>query len=138
MRAPYTQNLCGILVADVNEGGNRIELVVSSPSCAPATLDFQVTESVKAKVFERGEVSIAYLFAEGTSPAEVVCTPQAGDALKHYSFESDEPRDLSETVTLTLEPGKPQRIAGLKREDVLKTFPGARPVMQWTAAQAIK
>lgn len=138
VRAPYTQNLCGILVADVNEGSSRIELVVSSPPRAAATMDLQVNESVKAKVFERGEVTTAYLFVEGTSPATVDCSPQAGDALRHYPFESDEPRVLVEAVTLTIEPGKPQRITGLRGESVLKIFPGAKPITQWTAAEAIK
>ena len=62
VRAAYTHNLCGIIVADVKEGKNSITLAVGTKRRAMKDLDLRLGDNVMAKVFERDGAAIAYLY----------------------------------------------------------------------------
>ncbi len=131
VRASYTNNLCGIVIADLVKGENRIEVAVDTESRRPATLDWQIG-AARAKVLDRDGVSTLYLFAAGDQPAEITCKPVEGKTLSLYPFDSDEPQTIAAPTPIRLEPGKYQRIAGTGAGAVTTMFDNAAPVEMWT------
>lgn len=128
LRAAYTENLCGLVIADLHEGANQIEVVVTSPRRAPLSIDFKLNDAVNAKVFERDGTATAYLYNLTPNAADVRYTPVEGISVALYPFDSDEPRPLTEPGILNIEPGKCQRLSGLTREALPGFFSGASPL----------
>ena len=137
VRAPYTRNLCGIIVADIREGKNSISLAVSTKRRAIKSLDLRLSGNAMAKVFERDGRAIAYLYATGAGPEALRITPPEGVAYTLIPFDSDEPVTVDHPTTVTLEPGKPQRLLGPNYDRLVECFPAARPVGQDDVVNAL-
>jgi hypothetical protein len=137
VRAPYTRNLCGIIVADIREGKNSISLAVSTKRRAIKSLDLRLSLNAMAKVFERDGRAIAYLYATGAGPEALRITPPEGVAYTLIPFDSDEPMTVDHPTTVTLEPGKPQRLSGPNYDRLVECFPAARPVGQDDVVKAL-
>ena len=137
VRAPFTANFNGIIEANIHPGRNRIRLAINTPARPPATLDYRIPGPAKAKVFPREKDLIAYLFAEGSQAAEISCQASPEASVTHYPFDSDEPRTLTGTRAIRLEPGRPQRILFPNRTAFEQAFPGASPLFDWGPALAL-
>jgi len=132
IRAAYTNNLCGVLVADIAQGPNYIELTVTSSARPPESIDIRVSDEIGAKVFERNGGKTAYLFAKGGVASDAVCLPPDGVKANWIPFDSDEAHALSGNTTIHVEPGKCQRLTGLTYGEALKALPGTRPAPGYT------
>lgn len=119
IRASFTRNLCGVVVADVVPGQNNISVLVKTKARTPRSVDMTLRNNVKAKVLARDGTSTAYLYNVGaTSDTARIALP-SGVTAKLYTYESDEPVTLSGTVNITVAPGKCQRITGLSYDQLL-------------------
>jgi len=132
VRAPYTDNLCGILVANVRPGENRIVLTVRTPPREPRSLDLALGESAMAKVFERDGTATAYLFASGESAETILVTPPEGVACTLYPSDAGEPLTIDQITAITIEPGQCQRLVGLTYDQMLRACPSATPAKEAT------
>jgi hypothetical protein len=138
VRASFTGNFCGIVVADVLEGKSRIELLITSAKRDLKTIDYQINDLVKGKLFERNGRSTLYLFLDGVGASDVVVTIPQGIDAKLYPFDSDDSKTLVGEAKITVEQGKFQRVTGLKTENVLQAFPCAKSIPVWTSASPLK
>lgn len=127
VRAAFTGNLCGIVVADIRQGTNRIELTVRGPARPPRSQDLRLGERVMAKVFELPGGAMAYVYLTGGAPEKVEFRPEPGAGGLLYAPDSDEPRPLGKPVTIDVSPGACWRIGGLDREALRRACPAARP-----------
>lgn len=118
--APYTDNLNGFLVADVQKGQNVFTVRFTSPARNPQVIDFQIGSSVRGKIFNRGGVNMAYLWTTGPWPATLNLDLPAGQTAQGYV--------TPEGVLQECKPGKntfviPQeqwmRLVGLTRDEIL-------------------
>ena len=136
VRAPYTHNLCVIIIADIKQGKNTISLAVSTPRRAVGSLDLQLTDGVRAKVVERDGRATAYIYATGKDAEELrIEPPRAGFEIIPY--DSDVPVPVSEPASITVKPGQCQRLLGPSYDEVVKCFPSARPVGQQEIVDAL-
>jgi hypothetical protein len=119
--APYTDNLNGFLMADVQKGQNIFTVRFTSPERALQVMDFQIGASVRGKIFNRGGVNMAYLWTTGPWPATLNLDLPAGQTAQGYV--------TPEGVLQECKPGKntiviPQeqwmRLVGLSRDQILK------------------
>lgn len=118
MRAPFTGNLCGIVVADLRQGRNRIELTVSTEPRPLRTLDLMLGKHTAARVFETEAGAMAYVFATGAEAEEIRLDLSPETPALIYSPDTDQPRRASAPATLVVAPGACWRIGGLTWEQL--------------------
>jgi hypothetical protein len=137
VRAAYTHNLCGIIVADVKKGKNSITLAVGTEPRAITYLDLRLGGNLMAKVFERDGAATAYLYNTGAAPETLRLTPLEGVTYQLVPFDSDAPVAVAGPTEITIERGKCQRLVGPSYDALAKCFPGATPVGQDDAVRAL-
>jgi len=71
-------------------------------------------------VFERDGSATAYLYSIGKAAEEVKITLPEGIEARLYPFDSDEPISLKGTTVIRIEPGKCQKMAGLRYDQLRK------------------
>ena len=124
VKAPFTGNLNGILVADVQKGKNTVTLKVSSDSRNIISQDLKLNDAIFAKVFERDHDSIAYLYNPTSEKASINFTVPDGKVVKlyHHATKTDIPESLSGEATFDIEPQKPTRLQGLTANEMKAVF----------------
>ena len=137
VRAPFTGNLNGILVADIRKGVNRVTLTIMTPPRTPRSLDLLLGDSVMAKVFERDGGVMAYAFAIGTAPAAFELKPPQITPVRLYPADSDVPILLSQPKIISVKPGECLRIGGLTYDQFLQACPSAKPAGWWDWGRAL-
>jgi len=135
VRAPFTGNLNGILVADIKKGLNRITLTVATPARTPRFLDLRLSDGVMAKVFERDGGAMAYVFPTRTTPQPIELKPPEGVTVRLYPADSDTPTLLSEPTVIEVETGQCLRIGGLTSDQLLDACPSAKSAGAWDVTQ---
>jgi hypothetical protein len=116
MNFPFTNNLSGVLVADLKAGENRLTLTIDSPVRQPATLDV-VAGNLRGKVFERDGRAMAYVYPAVPSDVSFELTVPVGKSVQYYAAPKGEKVDLpAGTHRLTLPQEKWARIVGLDYE----------------------
>ena len=122
VRAPFTGNLNGVLVADVKPGANTFTLTVKTPRRTPGRTDVALNGGgIKGQVFSRDGQSTAYLFAADKTSQTLRLAVPDGRAVRLYNEASGgkgvvcKP-GLNEFV---LAPDTWVRVAGLKHEEII-------------------
>ena len=122
VRAPFTGNLNGVLVADVKPGANTLTLTVKTPRRTPGRTDVALNGGgIKGQVFSRDGQSTAYLFAvDKTSQTLRLAVPD-GRAVRLYN-EASGGKGVVCKVGLNefvLAPDTWVRVAGMKHEEII-------------------
>ncbi len=118
VRAPYTGNLCGIIIADIRKGINQITLTISSSERSMQFTDIALSPSAAATVLPRDGNWTAYLYATGKNEVSISIDPPSGVTCRLYPWDRDDPVPLTTRTTIRLLPGQPQRITGLSFEQL--------------------
>jgi hypothetical protein len=119
--APYTGDLNGFLIADVSEGHNVFTLRIRSPTRISQTLDFQIGDSLRGKIFTRDGRQMAYIWPTGPWGATLRLTLPAGKAAQVYvapegSLQQCEPGE----TTIEVPQEQWMRLVGLSRAEILQ------------------
>jgi hypothetical protein len=130
VRAPYTGNLCGILVAGIQEGKNIIRLAVSGPRRPPKCIDLDLGGNLRAKVFQRDTTATAYLYNVGTKAELLTLVLPEGFSARRIPCETDEPVTIRKKVAIPIEPNKCQRLFDVTYDQLMTFCPGAKPASQ--------
>jgi len=72
VRAPYTHNLNGILVADILEGANTFSLTINAPPRPLQETTFKISDLVEGRVFFRDDEYFSYFWP--TKPKDTTLT----------------------------------------------------------------
>lgn len=130
VRAPYTSNLCAIIVADIKSGANLITLRVASSPRKPLTLDLRLAGKVLAKVFDRPGQPVAYVYTTGDEAESIQLRLPAGKIANLYPYvaHSDTSEDISGEVSVKLMPTEYRIITGLSCDELREAVAGAEPV----------
>ena len=123
VRASFTHNLCGIIIADIKKGTNVITLTAATPQRTPKSLDMSLGGNIMAKVIERDGVSNAYIFTTGSKPEDFTITPPTGAECLLYKLDSDTPLKIDQSTTLTVEQVKYLHIVGLTLRPAYEELP---------------
>ena len=67
IRAAFSQNLHGIIVANIVPGTNNISVLVTTKSRTCVPVDMQLGTNLRAKVLTRDGISTAYLYTIGAT-----------------------------------------------------------------------
>ncbi len=79
VRAPFTGNLNGILVADVKEGTNTFVLKIHSPEQQPMATAFKLSDTLEGRVFHRDGQYFGYIWTTRPEGETLVVNPPAGE-----------------------------------------------------------
>lgn len=137
VRAPFTGNLNGIIVANIKRGRNPITLTVATPPNTTRSLDLLLGDDAMAKVFERDGGAMAYVFCVGNSPAQFELKPPPGLPVRVYPADSDTPTLLRGPTVIVVKRGECLRVGGLAYEQWLRACPSVRPAGAWDLARAL-
>lgn len=128
VRAPFTETLNGILVADVQEGENTFVVTVNSPARAAETTTVKVDELIEGRVYARDGQVTAYLWATQPQGATLALSLPAGKTAFAYVPPEGEPEECGEEVRrFALPKGKWLRITGLAANEI-RDFCRAEPL----------
>ena len=118
MKVPFTNNLSGVLVADLKAGENRLTLTIDSPARKPATLDV-VAGNLRGKVFERDGRAMAYVYPAVPWEVSFELKVPAGKSVQYYAAPKGEKVDLKTgTHKLVINKEQWSRIVGLNCEEL--------------------
>jgi hypothetical protein len=118
VKVPFTNNLSGVLVADLKAGENLLTLTIDSPPRTPATLDV-AAGNLRGKVFERDGRAMAYVYPAVPWEVGFALTVPAGKSVQYYAASKGERVDLPPgTHNLVIEKDQWSRIVGLSREEL--------------------
>ncbi|MCA9428768.1 MAG: hypothetical protein KC994_27060, partial [Candidatus Omnitrophica bacterium] len=131
VRAPFTGNLNGILIADIKKGENRITLNVKTDSRPLQFLDVQLGKTAYAKVLDRGGESTAYLFTPAEIPVDLEIAPPLETEAQLFPSNYEGPIPLRGLNTIRLDPGQCPRVVGLSREELQKACPDRKTFKAW-------
>ena len=127
VRAAYSGNLCGIVVANIQPGTNNISVLVTTKSRTLQSLDMQLSANNRAKVIDRDGTGIAYLYNVGSAAESFKITLPAGVSASLYApFVNDNVTTLTGTNNVTVQPGKYQKLLGLTISQLLSYVSGAQ------------
>ncbi|MCB9770355.1 MAG: hypothetical protein H6752_19325 [Candidatus Omnitrophica bacterium] len=131
VRAPFTGNLNGILIADLKKGKNQMTLEVKTDSRPLQFLDVRLGESAFAKVLDRGGESTAYLFTTAEVPVDLEIAPTSETEAQLFPSNYEGPIPLRGLNTIRLDPGQCPRVVGLSREELQKACPDRKTFKAW-------
>lgn len=118
LKAPFTENLNGFLIADLKEGENTFSLRISSPPRAPRTLDIAKGD-LRAKVFERDGRNMAYVYPAKPWPVTFRLTVPEDKSVEYYAAPEGVRVDLAPgTHTLTIAKDTWARLIGLTHSEL--------------------
>ncbi len=120
VRAPFTENLNGLLVCDVAQGENRFVLRIDSPPRRPVTSTVRIGESIEGRVFRRDGQWMAYLWPTKPWEAELVLNLPANRTADAYVAPIGERQPLQAGRNcLKVPAGKWMRLTGLSGDEIL-------------------
>jgi hypothetical protein len=120
VRAPFTGNLNGLLVANVSTGENKFTLTIKTPprSLTPSTIKL-AGGAIEGRVFERDGQPMAYLWPARPWDATVVVTLPPGKQADAYIAPQGERQPLAGGEnSFTIPAGKWMRVVGLTAEEL--------------------
>jgi len=121
VRAPYTGNLNGVLVADVAGGANTFTVTVSTPPRALQATTVRISDSIEGRVYARDGGTIAYLWPTGAQRTTlVVDLPEGTSARGYVAEEGAEELCAGEGTRFELQVGGWMRLVGLSVEEVAR------------------
>ena len=127
VRAAFTQNLCGIVVANIQAGQNNISVLVTTKTRALNSLDMQLTTNIRAKVLDRDGTGVAYIYTLGSAAEPFGITVPPGVTARLYNpFVTDDLSTLTGANNITVTPGQYQKILGLTYSQMLSYVSGAQ------------
>lgn len=124
VQTPFTENLCGIVIADIQKGKNEIAVMVSSSPRPVRKIDIRIGKESFAKVFERDGGAIAYIYNAGKSveTLSISLSQEQTARLYLHASKDDDPIELSGTMAFELAPQEPIKIEGLGVEAIKAAF----------------
>lgn len=126
VRAPFTDNLNGILVVDAQPGINEYQLRITTPPRTPVSQDV-LLENVHAKVFERDGQTMAYVWPTRPWDTTIELHVPAGRSVQFYVAPTGERVDLKPGAnTLVIPQEHWARIVGLTREELAPALQAPR------------
>jgi hypothetical protein len=118
VKVPFTDNLSGVLVADLKAGENRLTLTIDSPPRTPATMDVAMG-NLRGKVFERDGRAMAYVYPAVPWDTAFELTVPQGKSVQYYAAPKGERVDLPPgTHKLVINKERWSRIVGLNRDEL--------------------
>jgi hypothetical protein len=119
VKAPYTGNLNGFVVADLQKGDNVLVLTVSSPKRQIANLDIDASPLLVGKVFEREGQPMAYIAPARPWPVTVELTVPEGKQVAVAVSPNGELQPMPPgTHSFTIPKEQWARVMGLRRDEL--------------------
>jgi len=121
VRAPYTGNLNGVLVVDLEPGMNQFKVTFKCAYHEPETIDFKMGEHVEGKVFTRDGRTMAYLWPTLPWGATVELNLPKGKSAKVYVAPKGKEKECNtgKNIFVMGEDGW-MRVVGLSRDELIK------------------
>jgi hypothetical protein len=133
VRAPYTGNLNGALVAHIKEGGNTFTLRISTPERALRRTTVMLGDLVEGRVFQRDGQVIAYLWPTNDKGALLhVDPPKDKDVAVYMAPEGEKQPCSPGGNAFQLQPRGWLRLVGLAVDEI-ETFCSAEPLPAQTS-----
>jgi len=120
VRAPFTGNLNGILVADVRKGANSFAVTIHTPSRENGRTTVTISDAVEGRVYPRDGQVIAYLWPVKAEGATLVVNLPEGKSADAYIAPEGERQPCSTGENrFKLPAGGWMRLVGLGAEEIL-------------------
>ena len=120
VRAPFTGNLNGYLIADVVKGTNKFKITINSPQRKSERVEFEIKNSFKGKVFETNGRKDAYLWAKYPWDTTVKINVPVNKTLNIYISPRSEKQTLNAGANvLTIPYGERLQITGYSKAELV-------------------
>lgn len=120
VRAPFTGNLNGYLIANIVEGINKFTMTIKTPKRESKSVEFKVGDSIKCKAFETNGRKDAYLWNTSLNDANMTINLPRGRTMDLYLSPLCEKKTVNEgSHTFVIPFGERMQITEYTKDELI-------------------